>query len=293
MSQQIDLFLDSIVSASVKDDRALMEFPFFSLQKRPLMEPIVYDDGKVQIRVSPGEKGVATIWDKDILIYVASLINDRLERGLPVDRTVRFAAHDLLALAKRGTGKQAYELLKNALFRLRSTTITTSIVAAGDSEDRGFGWIDNFRIVKREKTDGLKVMTAMEVTLNDWMFRAIVQDRRVLTINPGYFALDKGMERRLYELARKHVGDQPEWRVGLARLAEKCGTRQELRFFKRDLLILVKLDALPDYSIQVEGDVNRRKAVTVVFTKRGRSTESSPSRHPEERSTAGSCESPR
>lgn len=30
---QVDLFLDSIVNAPVKDDRALMEFPFFSLTK--------------------------------------------------------------------------------------------------------------------------------------------------------------------------------------------------------------------------------------------------------------------
>ena len=119
---QVDLYLESLVSAPLKDDRALMEFPWFSLQKRPRMEPFVYNDGRVQIRISPGEKGLATIWDKDVLIYVATLINDRIERGMSVERTVRFHAHDLLKVTGRGTGKRGYELLLDALFRLRSTT---------------------------------------------------------------------------------------------------------------------------------------------------------------------------
>jgi plasmid replication initiation protein len=58
---QVDLVLDTIGNVSLKDDRALMKFPFFSLEKRSRMEPIIYDDGHVQIRISPGERGIATI----------------------------------------------------------------------------------------------------------------------------------------------------------------------------------------------------------------------------------------
>ena len=84
--KQVDLFLDSLINAPFKDDRALMEFPFFSLQKTPRRRPLVYDDGKVKIEIRPGDRGIATIWDKDVLIYIASIINDRIERGLPVER---------------------------------------------------------------------------------------------------------------------------------------------------------------------------------------------------------------
>ena len=59
---QVDLLLDSLINAPLKDDRALMEFPFFSLEKRPRMEPLIYDDGKVRIEVKPGASGLATIW---------------------------------------------------------------------------------------------------------------------------------------------------------------------------------------------------------------------------------------
>jgi hypothetical protein len=40
--EQIDLFVESLVSAPLRDDRATMEFPFFALQKRPLLTPIFY-----------------------------------------------------------------------------------------------------------------------------------------------------------------------------------------------------------------------------------------------------------
>ena len=45
-------------------------------------------------------------------------------------------------------------------------------------------------------------MQGLEITLNDWTFRALVKDRRVLAINPAYFDLTGGLERRLYEIAR-------------------------------------------------------------------------------------------
>ena len=256
--KQVDLFLDSIINAPIKDDRALMEFPFFSLQKTPRMRPLVYDDGKVKIEVRPGDRGIATIWDKDVLIYLASIINDRIERGLPVEKTVRFNAHNLLQITGRGSGKRAYELLFDAMFRLRSTTIVTTIEADETKERRGFGWIETFRVLERRTQAGKKIMAACEITLNDWMFRAIVKDRRVLTINPGYFELSMGLKRRLYELARKHCGYQERWVITLPKLIDKCGSVLEPRFFKPQLKKVVEEDDLPDYHISMSFDPKSR-----------------------------------
>lgn len=274
--------MESLINAPLKDDRALMEFPFFSLQKQPRMEPLVYDDGKVKIEVKPGPKGIATIWDKDLLIYVTSLINERIERGLPIDRTVTLAAHDYLKLTGRGTSKHDYQRLIDALFRLRSTSIETTIKAGGEREWTTFGWIDNARVLEREiKTGsraGDKIMAAVEVTLNQWMFRAIVRDRRVLTINPDYFRLSMGLERRLYELARKHLGHQERWSISLPKLAEKCGSLRELKGFKHDLLKVIARDAVPDYQPRLmlpdDSPVRERlERATVEFVPRQASTE--------------------
>jgi plasmid replication initiation protein len=252
---QIDLFVESLVAAPLRDDRATMEFPFFALQKRPLLTPITYQDGNVSIRISPGERGIATIWDKDVLIYLSSLINSKIELGKEVSRTVRIAAYDMLRVTRRHTGKKGYQEVYDALFRLRSTTITTDIQSGGERETRGFGWIDSFRILTRENRTGHRVMQGLEITLNDWTFRALVKDRRVLAINPAYFDLTGGLERRLYEIARKHVGRQAEWRVSLQLLAKKCGSMQRnLRRFKFDLKELAKLDRLPDYQMFLIND---------------------------------------
>ena len=254
-SEQIDFFTESLISAPLRDDRATMEFPFFALQKRPLLVPIVYQDGNVSIRIPPGERGVATIWDKDVLIYLSSLINGKIERGEEVSRTVRIAAYDMLRVTRRHTGKNGYQEIYDALFRLRSTTITTDIQSGGERETRGFGWIDSFRILTKENKAGNRVMQRLEITLNDWTFRALVKDRRVLAINPAYFDLTGGLERRLYEIARKHVGRQSEWKVSLLQLAKKCGTMQRnLRRFKFDLKELAELDRLPDYQMFLVND---------------------------------------
>lgn len=267
MGQQVDLFLDQLIDAPIKDEQRLMEFPFFSLQKQPRLEPFIYDDGKVRIEISPGQKGIATIWDKDILIYIGSLLNERIERGQPVNRTITFPAYDFLRVTGRGTGKRAYELFLDALFRLRSTTIVTTIEAGGQKERRGFGWIESWRIIERQTTGGKTAMAAVELTINDWMFRSIVRDRRVLTINRDYFQLGMGIERRLYELARKHVGEQPEWWIGLARLHEKCGSLDTLRKFKLRLKAIAEVQSLPDYRVEILDSDDARvpfRAVTTI-----------------------------
>jgi plasmid replication initiation protein len=261
VNSQVDLFLDSMVNAPLKDDRVLMEFPFFSLQKQPRMDPIVYSDPRrnIKIEVNPGDRGIATIWDKDILIYMASLLNERLERNMPVDKTVAFNVYDLLRTTGRGTGKDGYDSFFDAIYRLRSTSILTTIEANGKKERTGFGWISDFRVIERETKAGKKVMAHAELTLNDWMFRAIVNDRRVLTINRDYFQITMGLKRRLYELARKHCGRQKRWDISLGKLLEKCGSMVEPRYFKRDLKRVIQDDDLPDYRISMNFDPADRK----------------------------------
>ena len=292
--QQVDLFLDSLVGVPSKDDRALMEFPFFSLQKQPRMEPPVYDDGRTQIRIEPGPRGLATIWDKDVLLYVVSLLNEWIERGALVERTVRFSAHDLLRVTGRGTGKRSYELLLDALYRLRSTNIVTSIESADLKDRRGFGWIETWRVVERKTAAGRKVMAAIEITLNDWMFRALVKERRVLTINPAYFDLGGGLKRRVYELAHKHLGGQAVWKIGLEKLSRKVGTTRDLRRFKHDLLKVIVRDRIPDYQLSVEALADGTRPVVVIEPRPRCSEPSDPAgRHQQDGRPLGKPSKPR
>ena len=116
-----------------------------------------------------------------------------------------------------------------------------------------------WRVGERTNANGEKGMAAVEVTLNDWMFRSIVQDRRVLTINREYFRLTQGLQRRLYELARKHCGVKDEWKIGLELLQKKCGSNSPLRVLRALVKKVCEHDAdhghFPDYAVTMNDDV--------------------------------------
>jgi len=71
--------------------------------------------------------------------------------------------------------------------------------------------------------------------------------KQVLTINRNYFRLRKALERRLYELARKHCGRQELWEIGLSKLKEKVGSTSELYKFRYQLKQIIEADRQQDY----------------------------------------------
>jgi plasmid replication initiation protein len=86
------------------------------------------------------------------------------------------------------------------------------------------------------------------------MFEAI-EHNNILTLNKQYFRLRKPLERRLYELARKHCGQQPKWEIGIPKLQEKTGSLSNTKEFKR-MLAKVITDNLthnhmPDYTFEL------------------------------------------
>jgi plasmid replication initiation protein len=74
----------------------------------------------------------------------------------------------------------------------------------------------------------------------------------VLTINPNYFRLRKPLERRLYELARKHCGRQASWRISLEGLRDKASSRSVLKEFRRMVRVIVGDDTLPHYRMSLD-----------------------------------------
>ena len=99
-------------------------------------------------------------------------------------------------------------------------------------------------------------MSAVEITLNEWLFNAVVA-REILTLNRDYFRLDGGLERRLYELARKHCGRQAKWAVSVYLLHKKSGSQATLKKFRELLKRAAGNDALPDYHIRYDQETDR------------------------------------
>jgi plasmid replication initiation protein len=256
-----DFFVCDIFDASPKDDMASMEHPIFSLSTRPDTRVLRYDHNGTMVQVTPSVRGRATIHDKDILIYCISQLMAAVNAGREISRHLTLRAHDLLVATNRDTSGDAYARLKDAFERLAGTRITTNLTTAGEETTRGFGLIEAWEIVR--KTRGGR-MVSVRVTLSDWLYRAVLA-KSVLTLSRDYFRLRKPLERRIYELARKHCGRQKSWKVSVTVLHKKAGSAAPVRVFRAAVRKMVAEDHLPDYALEeVEGDMilmTRRDAV--------------------------------
>jgi len=249
-----DFFVADVLDWALKADRHSMEHPMFSLSKTPDRTERHYEHQGRSVTIIPSSRGLATIWDKDILLYCISALVDGLNRGRDISRIVRLKAYDLLVVTNRSTGGDHYKRLEAAFDRLAGTRIKTNITTNGVRVREGFGLIDNWKII--EKAPGTGRMVAVEVTLNEWLYNAIVA-REVLTLNHDYFRLDGGLERRLYELARKHCGNQAKWLIGLELLHKKSGSAGPVKRFRELVKKIAATDLLPDYRIIYESQADR------------------------------------
>jgi plasmid replication initiation protein len=241
-------FLCDVTAAIPKDDMATMEHPVFSLATRPDLRVLRYAHNDVEITVTPSVRGLATIHDKDVLIYCVSQLMAALNAGRPTSRTVRLRARDLMQATARETSGDGYRRLRDAFERLAGTRITTNVVTGGVEVTEGFGLIESWRIVRLERGGR---MVSVSVTLSDWLYRAVLS-KSVLTLSRDYFRLRRPLERRVYELARKHCGRQPLWRVSTEVLRLKSGSTSPTRVFRRMLRETATAQALPDYLLEEE-----------------------------------------
>ncbi|MGR3540521.1 MAG: replication initiator protein A [Hasllibacter sp.] len=256
----LPFFVCDFWGALPKVDLAGMEHPMFSLATRPDRRILRYEHAGARVEVIPSVKGLATVHDKDVLIYCVSQLMAAINRDLPTARTLRLTARDLLLATGRETSGDGYRRLREAFERLAGTRVVTDIATGPPGgrlrETTGFGLIESWRIVHAEGGRGGR-MDHVTVTLSEWLYRAVLA-RSVLTLSRDYFALRRPLERRVYEICRKHCGRQPEWRVGLEVLRKKAGSASPVRVFRRMMRDMIGAQPLPGYLLGEEaGDVIR------------------------------------
>jgi plasmid replication initiation protein len=247
---RLDPFVVIGGDASPRDQRDLMERPFFSLSKSPRTKPILYRANDVEVQVfGMPEHGMATIWDADVLIWAASQIVRAENLGLSTSRFFRFTPYQLLRGVGRLTGNQQYLLLKAALARLQSTVIVTTIRNGEHWRRRQFSWINEWE----EMSTRAGRVEGMEFVLPDWFYSSVIDRSLVLTIDPAYFRLTGGIERWLYRVARKHAGRQWHgWVFEFAHLHVKSGSLARVSDFALDIRRITARQRLPGYRLLIE-----------------------------------------
>src|SRR3954454_470108 len=263
---QFDLFVPYVADLPMRDQRETMERPFFSLAKRKRLKAIEYtsrDGVFVRVTANP-EFGMATIWDADVLIWAASVLNEMRKRGSnDLPRTLHFHPYELLKTIQRETGGREYKLLREALGRLQATTVVTNIRVSRGKKHRQFSWVEGWTDLQDEETGASRGMT---LTLSEWFYEGILRDGGLLSIDPIYFSITGGRERWLYRVARKHAGGAgPEgFAIPLETLFEKSGAEGTFRRFKFEIQAVVRHNGLPEFSLALETGRNSETLVRMI-----------------------------
>lgn len=275
--EQGDLFRCEVASLPIKEDLTGMEFPIFSLSKNKDLETREYRRGNRTVKLIPSSVGAPTVFDKDLLLYIASQIVNAKNQGKPISPIIEIDACDFLVETERGDGRASFERIMDMLHRLRGAILDTNIETGGIVTTEPFSLIKDYKVIsqksrtielkgKRGKSEERQVQRVIKfyVEISDWMFRAL-SNLEVLTLDRGYFRLTRSIERRLYELARKHCGDQALWSINIDLLAAKVGTGVSRAKFRAELREAIQADALPEYRIAL--DSNAKPDDVVFYTR--------------------------
>jgi hypothetical protein len=235
-----------------KDDMASMEHPLFTLSNKPDMRILRYEKDNASVEIQPSAFGLPTIMDKDVLLYCASVIMHKINQGEYPPKTLRLSLHDILVATNRQTNGESYSIIKRALNRLTGCMLKTSIKTGRTTQESGFHLIESFRYLESERVKDRII--GIELTLSDWFYNSLIA-KEVLTINKDYFRLRSPLERRIYEIARKHEKHMKKaggWSINLENLRLKSGYAAELKYFTRSMKKICNINHIPDYLLSLD-----------------------------------------
>ena len=198
-------------SRSLRDDMDIMALPFFASEKGP---PLRYMKAHIEtgkdnawVEIKGNDDGIATMWDKRVLIHIRTMLDQAIREGKTVSQTVTFAPYDFFKAVGSGTGKTEYTNFEKSLDRLQGTTVKSSIDTEEVRGRHGRSWIQAYDFIETRTAQGTR-RSGVRITLSDWLFSKWMQEGKTLSVPPQYFKLKSGIEMRIYELCRKFVGNQ-------------------------------------------------------------------------------------
>jgi len=264
----LDIFRALPGTFAPRDAQDLMTYPFFSLAKSHRVVPIDYHQNDIAIRVEAvPEHGMATIWDADILIWIASQIVQARDAGFATSRLLVARPYEILTFIGRGTGARDYLRLRAAMDRLQSTSVATTLRHIGERRMHRFSWLNEWM----ERTDARGNPDGVALIVPDWFYRTVLDETLVLTIDREYFGLTGGLERWLYRLVRKHAGRQKRgWRFDFRHLYVKSAVLSPFKRFAFELRDIARRQALPNCRLVIECDRHGRNLLA--FTYEGRAS---------------------
>lgn len=253
MPKQLDLFIALPADMPAKNGQDLMARAWFSLSKRKRMKPIEHRIGEDFVKVLPTEKGMATVWDQDFIMFVISQWIEAINKQIiTLDSREKltklsFNPYDYMRWKgiKRPSGKH-YQEFRASIDRLASTYIETSLqVDERTRITQGFNWITYWTLEEDKISDA-----NMTVHLPDFIWN-VVKRKNILTIDDAYFSITGGLERFLYLYCRKAAGSG-DWLEGFESIYEKSAAVELPKRFTARLRGIIERQSIPQYHLSEE-----------------------------------------
>jgi plasmid replication initiation protein len=253
--QDLARFTASSANIAPKDQIDLMARCWFSLTAgRTAAIEHKYTDAKTgqteTVRITgSAEHGIATIHDQDLLIFAISQWVEAQRMGLSPSRRIHFTPYQFIIWMNRTPGGGQYQRLKDALHRLKMTSIQTTVRSDLGKRTRNrikqFSWISEWEITEEEGE-----IRGVEVVLAEWLFESI-QDFHVLTLDKRYFDISGSIERWLYLYARKATGGaHGVWKETFKSLYQKSASQQAYKHYASALRKLIERNDLPGLRLE-------------------------------------------
>lgn len=261
---QADLFDASKTGVALKDHMEVMSYPFLQITKNPVMTEQRFDiNGRVATML-PSSKGLPTVADWDLIVFSLSQLAAAMNKGEPISYTVEFDVYDYLRETKRSDSVLNYHSVRDALIRLYQTTITTNIQVGDLLVERPFRMLEDFTILSEgRKPDPHKkssvdkdgkarqgIPLRVRMVLGEWVYTALAE-RRILTIGEEWFDFNWS-EKRLYQIMRRHLGNNALWYLGLEELRVKMGFSRPVRALRMEIRSIIQRQPFPDFRIALD-----------------------------------------
>lgn len=277
--QDLKRFNASSTDISAKDQIDLMSRCWFSLTPNRT-DPIEYEftnhktNQLETIRITgSSEHGIATVHDQDLIIFAISQWIEGKRVGMEPTRRIGFTPYQFFTWMNKPANGASYARLRDALHRLRTTNIETTI--RSENKRRGrvkqFSWISEWAVTEEDgRVEGV------EVVLPEWLFESI-QNFDVLTLDKRYFDIPGSVERSLYLYAKKATGGPTgTWKESFKSLYAKSASQQDYKHYANALRKLVQKNDLPGLNLSRERSSTGKEMLVMGRTEKRKVTEAKP-----------------
>lgn len=230
------------------------DLPFFSLKNNDLRIK-EYRGFNFRITIKPSFNGLATMFDKDVWVYLILKMKNVRNKEKYYTFPVNFMPYNFFSKVHKTSGGKNYQLLKKSLSRLSGTIIRIEKIDSNRKKKiREFSFINGWYVInyKKRKTKFNKI----KVIIPSWMIIGFLKTNTVYNFNEEYFKIRKMTDRRLYEIAEKFCNKKSQFSMNLYDLYLRSGSVGLLEMFKHSIKKISEKNSFPKYKIFLDSRKN-------------------------------------